>query len=348
MAFIIYGATGYTGKLTVKHAIQLGLRPTIAGRDEEKVSLLAKELGLDFRIFDLENIDNIAKIISEFQVVLHCAGPFSKTAKPMVEACLKSGVHYLDITGEIAILEWVKQFDAEAKKKNIVLMCGVGFDLVPTDCVALKLHNELPDASHLEIAFTMEGGSISHGTLTTMGINLGNPSAARINGKINEEPLGKAGKWIDFGKNKKFCISIPWGDLSSAYNTTHIPNIRTYSSASKFTFYVLKIQFLLNPILRSGWFKRLFQGYVDRNITGPSEIQNTTGRSYVHGRVWNSQGEEKETLLECPESYQLTAQTSILVVQKLLNGSFVGGYYTPAGLFGENLILEIEGCKYLK
>lgn len=348
MSFLLYGANGYTGKLTAEYAVSQGLRPVLAGRSEAKVKALAESLGLDYLIFGLDDVQEIVSHLANFKVVLHCAGPFSQTARPMVEACLLAGVHYLDITGEIAILEWVKQKETEAKNKNIVLMCGVGFDLVPTDCVANYLKEKLPDASQLEIAFSMEGGSISHGTMSTMVNNLGNTSFVRENGKLIEKPLGHSGKKINFGNTHKFCISIPWGDLYSAYISTGIPNITTYSAASRTAYWALKFQFIFNPILRSKWFKKIFKNYVDKNISGPTPEQNKNGKSLVYGKVWNQAGQSAEALLECPESYQLTAQTSVLIAKKMLENHNFSGYHTPASLFGSGLILETEGTRYLR
>jgi short subunit dehydrogenase-like uncharacterized protein len=265
----------------------------------------------------------------------------------MVQACLQAGVSYLDITGEIPILSWVQQFDAEAKAKKIVLLCGVGFDLVPTDCMALHLKEQLPDATHLEIAFTMQGGSISHGTLTTLVNNLGLPGYGRINGQLIAEPVGKWGKYVNFIKTKKFCMSIPWGDLFSAFQSTAIPNIRCYTSVNKISYYFLKFQFVFNPLLRSKWLKKIMQKYIDAKITGPTAEQNLNGRSFIYGKVWNEKNEEKSAVLECGESYWLTAQTAITIVQKMLMNENKFGCFTPAQLFGADLILEIPKSHYI-
>lgn len=348
MSLLIYGANGYTGKLVVQQALAKGLKPTIAGRNGESISKMATEFGLPYLVFSLDNIDEIARHLNPFSVVLHCAGPFSETARPMIEACLISQTHYLDITGEIAILDWTFQKNTEAISKNIMLMCGVGFDLVPTDCVANKLKNLMPDATHLEIAFFMKGGSISHGTMTTMANNLGNTSYERINEKLVPKPLAHKGKTVDFKIDKKFCISIPWGDLYSAYVSTQIPNITTYSAASKSTYYILKLQFILNPVLKSKWFKNIFKKYIDKNITGPTPEQNKNGRSYVYGAAANALGNRIETVLECAESYQITAIAAVHIAQKVLAGNSKSGYQTPASCYGADLILEMEGSQYLK
>lgn len=103
--WIIYGANGYTGELIAREAVRQGLKPTLAGRNKAKVEALAQELGLDYKAFGLDNVDAVSQQLQGFKLVMHCAGPFSATSKPMMEACIKAGTHYLDITGEISVFE---------------------------------------------------------------------------------------------------------------------------------------------------------------------------------------------------------------------------------------------------
>lgn len=344
MNFMIYGATGYTGKLTVDLALKKGLKPVIAGRDTQKVKQLADETGLDFRVFGLDDIKKTAEQLKDFPLVLNCAGPFSRTAANMVEACILSKTHYLDITGEIEVFEMVKMYNKAAKEAGIVLMSGVGFDVVPTDCTAQYLHTLLPDATHLELAFAGLGGSISHGTLTTMLESMGKSGAARENGKIVAKSTGHKGKEIDFGSKKLFCMTIPWGDISTAHHTTGIPNIETYTAAGKSAYNMMKFQFLFNPILQWGLVKKAAQKYVDKNVHGPTKEQNEKGKSLVWGKVTNAKGETREARFEGPEGYKLTAEASLVLVKKVLESN-ASGYHTPAGLFTHKLLDEIEGCK---
>ena len=345
MSFLLYGANGYTGKLIVEQAVHSGLKPVLAGRTESKIKVLADAYGLNYVVFGLDAIESIAAQLQPFPVLLNCAGPFSKTARPLVEACLQSKTHYLDITGEIEVFELIKTFHPEALEKGIVLMPGVGFDVVPSDCLANYLHEKLPDATHLELAIRSLGGSLSHGTLSTLIQNLGRPGAIREKGRIKPEPLGHIGRFINFGQHKQFAITIPWGDISTAFSSTGIPNILVYSAVPQFFYYILKLQSLFNPLLRTKFFKRLLQTYIDKKVTGPSPGQNQKGKSMVWGRVMNAQGKQAQALLTCPEAYILTAQTSLNIVRKLLALHDYAGYYTPAKLFGYGLILEIEGTK---
>ena len=347
MSFLIYGASGYTGKLIVELSVKKGLKPVLAGRTESKIKPLAEKLGLEYLVFGLDNIEEVVQNITKFPLVLNCAGPFSRTAKPMVEACLLAKIHYLDITGEIEVFEMIKSHDSQAKKNEIILMPGVGFDVVPTDCMAKYLSSKLPDAKYLELAFTSVGGSISHGTVTTMIESLGNNGFTRENGVMISKSTGYKGKWIDFGKLKQFAMTIPWGDISTAYTTTGIPNIETYAGASKSAYYLMKLQFLFNPILRTKFVKNFLQKYVDDKITGPDESHFQNGKSLIWGKVTNEKGETVEGRIETLEGYRLTAEASVLITQKVLQLKGVSGYKTPAGLFGHELILEIEGSKFI-
>lgn len=347
MSFLIYGASGYTGKLIVELSVKKGLKPVLAGRTESKIKPLAEKYGLEHLVFGLDKVEEIVQIISEFPLVLNCAGPFSRTAKSMVEACLVAKTHYLDITGEIEVFEMIKSYDVQAKKSGIILMPGVGFDVVPTDCMAKYLSIKLPDATHLELAFTSVGGSISHGTVTTMIESLGNNGFGRENGVMVSKSTGYKGKWIDFGKLKQFAMTIPWGDISTAYSTTGIPNIEAYAGASKSAYYLMKLQFLFNPILRTKFVKNLLQKYVDDKITGPKEHHFENGKSLIWGKAINAKGESVEGKIETLEGYRLTAEASVLITEKVLELKGVFGYRTPAGLFGHELILEIEGSKFI-
>ncbi len=102
---LIYGANGYTGALVASRAVERGLRPTLAGRSAEGVSAVAGRLGLPWRAVSLGDERGLDAALQGHAAVIHCAGPFEQTSRPMASACLRGGVHYLDITGEIAVFE---------------------------------------------------------------------------------------------------------------------------------------------------------------------------------------------------------------------------------------------------
>ena len=239
--WMIYGANGYTGELIARHAKDRGLTPILAGRTASKVQPLAEELGLEYRIFPLDDAENIAKQLEGCDLVLHAAGPFIHTARPMMEACLRSRTHYLDITGEIPVFETGAALGEKAARAEIMMMPGTGFDVVPTDCMAVFLKEQLPDATHLQLAFASQGTRFSRGTALTMTEMLGQSSAVRQNGKITKVPLGHKAMTVEFADDfKRLVMTIPWGDVSTAYYSSGIPNIETYTAVHPKTYRYVK------------------------------------------------------------------------------------------------------------
>jgi short subunit dehydrogenase-like uncharacterized protein len=344
-SFLLYGANGYTGQLIARFAHQYGLKPILAGRNEDAIKSLAAELNLQYRIFDLNNTPALHAALKEVKLVLHAAGPFKHTAKAIIEACLLTARHYLDITGEIAVFEMAKQLDAAAKEKGVMLMPGTGFDVVPTDCIALHLKKILPDADELQIAFASVGGGLSHGTATTMAENLGGKSAVRKNGKIVPVALGHKGMQVDFGEKKLFTMTIPWGDISTAYTTTGIPNIETYTGIKEKTFKLLKYQWLFNWLLRTSFFRNTYKRKINKKPAGPSDENRAKAKSLVWAKVKNKNNVSKEARIVCPDGYTLTAHSSLIITRKVLELNFKTGYQTPAGCYGPDLILEVPNTK---
>ncbi len=344
-SFLLYGANGYTGELIARYALQYNLQPILAGRRKEVIEPLANKLQLPFRIFDLNDKAALLAVLKEVKVVVNAAGPFQFTAKQMIEACLQTGTHYLDINGDISVFETLKRFDQSAQKAGIMLLPGAGFDVVPTDCLALQVKKLLPDAISLQLAFATLGGGLSHGTATTMVTKLGQGGAIRKDGKIIFNPLGQKGMWVDFGIKKLFVMSIPWGDISTAYTSTGIPNIESYTGISRKVYYLLKLQFLFNWLLRTNSIRNYLKKKINKRPAGPSDEQRNKASSLVWGRATNAAGKTATVRLSGPEGYTLTVLATLIIVQKVLSGNFLAGYQTPSSAYGENLVMEIPGVK---
>ena len=218
---MIYGASGYTGKLTIKEALKRGLTPVLAGRSEEKLATLATEHSLEYRVFDLSKRVIIAEQLKDIDILLHCAGPFSVTAKQVMSACLHSNTHYLDITGEISVFQHAKKLDQSALKANIIICPGVGFDVIPTDCLAATLKQSMPDATSLWLGFSSKSG-FSPGSAKTSVEGLASGGRIRRKGRVIEVPLAYKSRKIDFGNGSQNAVTIPWGDIATAYYSTEI------------------------------------------------------------------------------------------------------------------------------
>ncbi len=342
-SFLLYGANGYTGQLIAKYAAQYGLEPVLAGRNEASIKALAESLNFKYVIVDLDNADQLRSALKEQQLVIHAAGPFEATARQMIDACLQTGTHYLDINGDISVFEMIKAYNATAKDRNIMLMPGAGFDVVPTDCMALHLRNKLPDASHLKLAFASIGGGVSHGTAMTIVSKLGEGGAVRSNGKIVRQALGKKGMWVNFGEKKLFVMSIPWGYVSTAHFTTGIPNIEVYTAVKPGVYKTMKAQWLFNGLLKTEWVKNIIRKKIKTRPAGPGDAARSKSKSLVWGEAANAKGDSITNNFTCADGYTLTAHSSLIIAKKVLEGNFKTGYQTPAACYGEDLIKEIPG-----
>ncbi|MEO7924846.1 MAG: saccharopine dehydrogenase NADP-binding domain-containing protein [Chitinophagaceae bacterium] len=347
-SFLLYGANGYSGELIARYAAQYGLQPILAGRRKEAIEPLALKFGYPYRIFDVNDTPALLTALKEVRVVLNAAGPFQFTAKQMIEACLQTGTHYLDINGDISLFEMMKRYDAAAKQSGIMLLPGSGFDVVPTDCLALQLKKQLPGAVKLRLAFATLGGGLSHGTATTMANKLGEGGAVRKEGKLVRQALGKKGMWVDFGIKKLFVMTIPWGDIATAWYTTGIPDIESFTGMSRKVYYLLKVQFLFNWILRTDFIRNIIKNKINKRPAGPSDQQRDKAISLVWGQATDAEGKTVTARLSGPEGYTLTAHSALLITQKVLKGNFSPGYQTPGTAYGENLVMEIPGMKMLE
>jgi short subunit dehydrogenase-like uncharacterized protein len=339
--FLIYGANGYTGELITRFAVKRGMRPILAGRSAEAIEKLAAKHDLEHRVFSLDERDKLDAALQNVEMVLHCAGPFSRTSRAMVEACLRNKRHYSDITGEIAVFEATARLDEKAKDVGIMLMPGVGFDVVPSDCLAKHLKDRLSSATHLSLAFYGVGGRISHGTQKTMTMNIGKGGAIRKDGMITSVPAAWKTREIDFGEVKKMGVTIPWGDVATAYYSTGIPNIEVFTVVPEKQLKLLKLSRYLGWLLAAGPVQR----YLHKQIPpgGPDDEERAKGRSLLWGEASDSDGNRVEARLQGPEGYTLTAHAALNIAQKILDGSFKPGYQTPAKAYGADLVLEVEG-----
>jgi short subunit dehydrogenase-like uncharacterized protein len=349
-SFLLYGANGYTGELIARYAAEYNLQPVLAGRREDVLRPLAAKLNYPYKVFDVNDTPALLAALKEVKVVVNAAGPFQFTARQIIEACLQTGTHYLDINGDISMFEMIRSYDTAAKQAGIMLLPGAGFDVVPTDCTALLLKNLLSDAIVLKLAFATLGGGLSHGTATTMVSKLGEGGAVRKNGKIIHESLGKKGMWVNFstgsnGIKKLFVMTIPWGDIATAYYTTGILDIESYTGISPRVYRLLKMQFLFNWLLRSNFIRKLIKKKIDKRAAGPTDEQRSKAMSLIWGQAANAKGEMATVRMSAPDGYTLTMYTTLLITQKVLQGNFKAGYQTPACAYGEDFIMEVPDVK---
>jgi short subunit dehydrogenase-like uncharacterized protein len=348
--FLIYGANGYTGALVARTAVQRGLRPVLGGRNRAQVAALATELGLPHCIFALDEPAVLEAELADVPVVLNCAGPFVHTHRALVDTCLRTGTHYLDITGELAVLRAIATRDAEARAAGVMLLPGAGFDVAPSDCLAAHLKGRLPSATQLTLALLPIGGW-SRGTARTAVESLHTPGMIRQAGELMPVPPAWKTLWIDFGqglvgkgwRGPVPAVSIPWGDVFTAHFSTGIPNIETYLAVPDAMARMTGVVRLSEPMLRWPIVKAVLRRAVESLPAGPDEVTRAAGFSVLWGEVADDAGRRAVTRLRTPHTYLLTALAALAIVERVLTGDVQPGYQTPAATYGPDLIMAIDG-----
>ncbi|MEO8585959.1 MAG: saccharopine dehydrogenase NADP-binding domain-containing protein [Acidobacteriota bacterium] len=338
---LLYGANGYTGKLILEVALREGLRPTLAGRRAEAVESIAKAHGLKSLCFGLEDSGTVGRLLEPFSAVLLAAGPFSKTSAPVLEGCLVAKTAYLDITGEVAVFEAAFARDSDAKNAGIPVLPGTGFDVVPSDCLAKALSEALPGAETLTLAF--RGFKPSAGTMKTMVEGAHKGGLVRVDGKL----VGVPSAWKTMEAplpEPRLAMTIPWGDLATAWRSTGIPNIEVYMAVPPSAVANARRMRRLAPVLGLPFVQRFLMRRIDRSVKGPTAEERARERSFLWGRV-TKDGRSVTGTLETVEGYALTAETSIAIAKRVLAGEVAPGVHTPSEAFGARFIESIRGTR---
>ena len=345
-SWMLYGAYGFTGRLLVDEALRRGHRPLLAGRDGTRLAALAKPHGLEWLAIDLEETKRLAAAVEQFDLVFHAAGPFAQTSEPVVRACLAGQTHYLDITGELPVYENTFRHHDEAVARGIALLSGVGYDIIPSDCLAAYVAARLPGATHLETAIHALA-RVSSGTVKSGLVNfrqLPGGSAIRRDGRLVARPLGSDTRTVRFSDGRERTVTaFPWGDLVTAYHTTGIPNITSYLALPSVPGFSLLSRVGM-AALRLPGARALAERAAPVFFTGPDEQEQRTGRTYLWARAADEAGHAIEAWLETGETYRFTALAGVRAVERVLDG-IPSGALTPAKAFGVDFVLEIDGVK---
>ena len=351
--WLLYGAYGYTGRLLAEEAVSRGHRPVLAGRDEERLRPLAEELGCPMRVVGLDDPAALREALHGMKAVLHAAGPFVETAPPMLAAALDVGTHYLDITGEVPVFEHVFEHSEGARDRGVVLLPGVGMDVVPTDTAAALLAERLPGARTLELALSTGSGP-SRGTLHTIVRHLSDGLLVRRNGRLGRLGPGRREfrRRVDFGPGVeggvRWVSPYSWGDLSTAYRSTGIESITVYMARSRRE--VRLLPWIL-PLLRGLFSLEMVRRWAHRRIAlrpeGPDAETREQARTRVWGRVEDARGRSESLVLETFEGYRFTAMVGIRALEALFARPALSGALTPTMAFGAGWALELPGTRLL-
>jgi len=331
--WLLYGATGFTGGQIIASALAAGHRPVLGGRNPSKLRAVAEAHGLDWRVIDLDNPAALAAALGEFTAVLHAVGPFLRTHRPMAEACLSAGTHYLDLSAESAIYEGLAALDARARDAGVMLMPGVGFEMVPIDCLALRLKRAMPDATSLEIGMDYES-TITPGSLRSAQL-LPQTAPVRLNHRLVELTRSSE-RFFDFGPEaagggRSNCVSSVFGEAAITWRSTGIPNVAGY--------------FRPNPRMLELVAAVKSDADLAALPSGPSDAELASCPAVIVGEVRNDSGGKRAMRLITPHVYRTTGLVAAAVAERVSRGQWRSGFQTPASVFGEDFILGFDGCR---
>lgn len=343
--WLLYGAYGYTGRLIARRAVERGMRPVMAGRDPESTRREAEALGLKHRIFALDDPSAVERGLADVALVLNAAGPFSVTFGPMARACLDLGCHYLDITGEVDVFEAAWALDAEARSAGVVVLPGVGFEVVPSDCLVARLAQEVERPARVTVAYAGTGRP-TRGTMRTVLEGAGAGAFIRRDGRRVPVRPGAMRRRIPFGEGTRTCVALPLGDLATAPRTTGVQTVQALVAVPG-----RLAAAVLGPaawILALPPVRRAARAAVDRWVSGPSE--EVRGRGSV--RIWCEVAGEDGTgvvgEIRTPDAYSLTADSAVGGVERVLAGDVSNvGATTPSRALGMDFAGTLPGVRWV-
>ena len=341
-ALLLYGATGYTGRLILAELVAQGVHPIVAGRDERKIAGVAAAHGLRHRTASLDDSGALVGCLDGVDAVLNVAGPFSATARPMLDACLHTGVHYLDITGEVPVLEEIAARHAAAAERGVMMMPAVGFDVLPSDCLAAHVAGRLPHARRLALGFTGLDLATRGSAQTFVQLPASTPRVRRDGALVLVTP-GTRERLFDYGSGPSASGCVVWGDLVTAFYTTGIPDIEVYFEITPALRAAMASARLLGWLLATSPWQAMLRAATRLLPEGPTREERAAVTMTIVAEAEHADGRRAVSRLRTPEAYTFTGTCAAAVARRVLAGDVEPGVQTPGRHFGPDFVLGLPG-----
>lgn len=342
LPWVIYGANGVTGRWVLDTALEQGQRPIVAGRDASGVRALAERHGLEPAVVSLDDRPALERLLRRSSRVLHTAGPFNRTAAPMLDACLASATPYVDISGELDVVRATLARDAEARSVGIPLVAGAGFGVTAGDCLAAHVARRRPRAKLLRIGVDARNGQRSMGAALSRLDVLGAGGAWIERGALVRGPIAHRRFHANFGEHSRTFVAAPLAEVLAAHRTTGIADVVAGIPAARFIAPVMRwLAPLLKGLARQPALRRLVTRRGRPAESDAPPRRPTPLRSFVWAQASDEDG-AATSVLELGEGYAFAAAAMVLAAT-LLNDRPLAGAFTPAAAFGADFILGIEG-----
>ncbi len=326
--FVIYGATGYSGGLVARRAVERGWRPILCGRDGNRLRSLAGMLELEHRTASVSDVAALARAFEGARVVLNAAGPFSQTAEPVLDACLRTGAHYLDLTAEVSVIERLIVSDATARARRLMVMPAVGFDV---GRLALAVTN---------LFFLSRGSAKTLFEAVDRGL-------VRREGALVELPLGSRERTFDYGDGPRASINVSLADLTTSYHSTGIPDVETYTEATPLMRALLAACRGVGRLLRTDTAQAVLAAGAELLPESPTGDDGTSGAGSMRvvAEAEDARGRRAIARLETPEAYAFTPFAATAVIERVLRDDLEPGFQTPARVYGADFVLGLRGVE---
>lgn len=339
---LIYGATGYTGRLIAGQLRHSHCHLVIAGRTPHRVRALAEELGVAGRAVALDEVEALDEAFDDVDVVINAASPFALTAPRLIESCLRTKTHYLDITGELGVFRNAFGYDEAARKRGIMIMPGAGLGIAASDCLALHVAGLVPNAKYLRIAL-LRPNSFSRGTFRSA-LGLANSRVSiRRNGRLMSLPVGRLQRAFDFGDGQKQSVAVSWADVFTAYHSTGIRNIEAYFEADFASRALYHLSAGVADTMQLTPVQALIEAIAGAWPEGPPEVQRRTEKCVIVAEAEDSWRQVRGARLTTPDGYSFTAEAASAIALRIMRGDFLSGFQTPARVYGADLVLDFKG-----
>ncbi len=347
---VLFGATGYTGRLTAEAFADAGARPLLAGRNREALERLAAELGdgFDTAVADVSDPASVRGLLGPGDVMLSTVGPFDRWGAPAIEAAIDAGCPYLDSTGEPPFIRRVfERWSGPAAAAGAPLLTAMGYDWVPGNLAGALALREAGDAARrVEVGYFITGGGasggMSGGTMASLTGALLEPGFAFRRGRVVTEqggrhvrafPVrGRDRQAISIGSSEHFTLPRLSPELTDveAFLGWFGPLSRPMQVGS----------FVLGAAVRVPPAKRALASVIGRfaqgSTGGPSAEERSGSGSHILAIARGARGEQlAEVRLEGVDGYSFTASFLAWAAERTLAGGIeAAGALGPAEAFG--------------
>ncbi len=343
-SLLVYGATGYSGGLIVQQAVARGLKPVIAGRDQRAIASMAAACGLEWITARVDQPEQLRSMMASATVLLNAAGPFAATSIPLIEACIATGTHYLDITGDVNTIEPVARWHDAAVRGGVMLMPAAGFDVVASDCLLAHVARRLPGATALKLGFDKSEPS-SIGSLKTILEMSGQGVLVRREEKLMRVAPGSLAYDFDYGRGPQVSLAVNLADVSSAFFSTGIPNVETYMRATPQVWGAMIANQCWGWMLAAPPWQEFMKVHVDWFARDPSPQERSAGWGVLVAEASDANGRVVRSRLNTGDVYSFTAMSAIRVADRCLAGEWKPGFQTPSQMYGPDFALSFGGAR---